>query len=201
MSAAAPARRGFRLPGYGTGEEPEWTVLATVAIALILGILVQNAVMGASRTVQVQGITLSYPANWGSARDAGTLFAARDRFGGAASASVSVAPVTETADVGTATSARTVALADRLVGFHTESTRRVTLGGRAAAQLEYAYVVAQTGSAPVLMRGIDTIASSGGKTYVLSFVAPAERFDELTAARLPRLSSTYDDILGSWRLP
>lgn len=201
MSATAPARRGFTLPGYGTGEEPEWTVLLTVAIALLLGILLQNSVMGAGRSASAGGMTLSYPATWTNAREAGTILAARDRFSGPAGARVSIAAVAETADIATATSARTVALADQLLGFHTESTRRVTLGGREAAQLEYAYVVAQADAAPVLMRGIDTIAASGGKTYVLSFVAPADRFGDLTTVRLPRLSSTYDDILRSWRLP
>ena len=201
MSAAAPARRGLVLPGYGTGEEPEWTVLLTVAIALVLGMIVQASVLGASRTTSVAGMSLSYPATWSSVRETGALFAARDLFGGPSSARVSLAPVTETADIGTAASARTVALADQLLGFHTESTRRVTIGGRAATQIAYVYVVAQAGSAPALMRGIDTVTASAGKTYVLSFVAPADRIDELTAARLPRLTSTYDAILGSWRLP
>jgi hypothetical protein len=201
MSATAQARRGFALPGRGTGEEPGWTVLLTVAVALVLGMLVQAAAMGASRGASVSGMTLSYPAKWSTVSQAGTLFAARDLFGGAATARVSVAQVGDTDDVGVGASARSVALADQLLAFHVDTTQRITHQGREAAQIEYTYVVAQAGSAPVLMHGIDTVAASGGKTYVLSFVAPADQFADLATRRLPRLSSTFHDILDSWRLP
>ncbi len=203
MTAATPTRRGFALPGRGRGEEPEWTVLLTVAIALVLGLLVQATVTGASRRADVAGMSLSYPAKWSSVSETGALLSARDLFGGAATPRVSVYEVNtaERADAGTVTGAWTVALAERHLGFHASATRRENLDGRAVTQIEYVYVVAQAGSAPVLMRGIDTIASAGGKSYALSFVAPSDRFDDLATRRFPRFSSTFHDILASWRLP
>ncbi len=196
-------RRGFALPGRGKGEEPEWTVLLTVAVALLLGTLLMATVSGASRGATVAGMTLSYPAKWSTLKEPGALFAARDLFAGAAAARVSVheVPTAENAEMGTATGAWSVALAERHLGFHASATTRETLNGRAVTQVAYAYVLAQAGSAPVLMRGIDTIASAGGKWYALSFVAPSDRFDELATRRLPRFSSTFHDIVGSWRLP
>ena len=201
MSATAAARRGFTLPGQGTGEEPEWTVLATLAVALLLGLVLQAAVTGASRTASVSGMSLSYPAKWSTVREAGTLFTARDLLGGTSTARVALAELTDTADIGRGASTRSVALADQLLGFHIASTHRETVNGRETAQIEYVYVIAQAGSAPVLMRGIDTVAASGGKTYVLSFVAPYKDFGDLATRRLPRMSSTFHDILDSWRLP
>lgn len=202
MNAATPARRGFTLPGYGSGEEPEWTVLLTVAIALVLGVLVQTAVTSASRQADVAGMSLSYPAKWSSVREAGTLFSARDIFGGNSAAKVSLYAVDTAAgaDTATAAGAWTVALAERYLGFHATTTHRESLDGRTVTQIEYVYVVAQTGSAPVLMRGIDTIATAGDTSYALSFVAPTDRFDDLATRRFPRFSSTFHDILASWRL-
>lgn len=203
MTAIAPARRGFALPGRGRGEEPEWTVLLTVAIALLLGLVVQAAVTGASTRVDVSGMSLSYPAKWAGVRDPGALFSARDLFGGATSARVSVYEVGTTVDgdAGTAAGGWTVGLADRHLGYHTIGTRRESVGGRAATQIEYVYIQTRAGSAPVLMRGIDTVATAGGKAYALSFVAPSERFDELATRQFPRFGSTFHGILASWKLP
>lgn len=203
MTGAAPARRGFALPGRGRGGEPEWTVLATVAIALVLGLILQATVTGASTRVDVAGMSLSYPAKWSVATEAGVLFSARDLFGGAATPRVSVYEVgpTEDGEAGTAAGAWSVALAERHLGYHTLGTRRETFGGRPATQIEYVYLQTLSGSAPVLMRGIDTVATSGGKSYALSFVAPSERFDELATRQFPRFGSIFHGILASWKLP
>ena len=133
----------------------------------------------------------------------GALFSARDLFGGAATARVSVYEVdaAEGADAGTAAGAWTVELAERHLGFHATTTRRESVNGRAVTQIEYAYAVAQPRSAPVLMRGIDIVATAAGRSYALSFVAPSDRFDDLATRRFPRFSSTFHDILTSWRLP
>lgn len=203
MTAMASAGRGFALPGRGRDEEPEWTVLATVGVALMLGLLVQATLAGATRSAEADGVSLSYPAKWTTVREPGAVLAARDLFGGASTARVSVHEVGTAgpADAGTAMAGWTVRLAERHLGFHVIDTRRESVNGRPAMQIEYVYVVAPSASAPVLMRGIDTVASSGGRSYALSFVAPAYRFEGLASRRLPRLSSTFRDILASWRLP
>jgi hypothetical protein len=148
-------------------------------------------------------MSLSYPAKWSSVREAGALFSAREIFGGASAAQVSLHEVdtAERADTGTAAGAWTVGLAERHLGFNATTTRRGDLDGRMVTQIEYVYVIAQAGFPPVLMRGIDTIATAGGRSYALSFVAPSDRFDDLATRRFPRFSSTLHDILASWRLP
>lgn len=200
MTAVPAPRRALSLPGRGQGDEPEWPVLLTVAVALALGMLVQATLGSPTRRAEAQGVSFSYPASWSTTRIEGAVLGVRDVFGGSPTPQVSVHHV-GTADPATAAATWMVGLAERHLAFHVATTRSESVNGRPATRIEYTYVVARAGSPPVLMRGIDTIASTGDRSFALSFAAPSERFDELVAPRLPRLSSTFDDIRSSWRLP
>src|SRR5688572_2305257 len=79
-------RRRIVLPGHGR-EEPEWPVIATVVLAILVGIAIHSLVVGRVKTFSAENVTLNYPATWNQARDRGALFAASDLSGGGLSGS------------------------------------------------------------------------------------------------------------------
>lgn len=211
MNAVAPAwRRGARQ------DEPEWVVLATVAVALLLGLLLQLATLGQTETATASNVRLDYPATWVTGGERGALLSVADTaHGGPFGASASVRQVARTdlvtdADATVYDAAIAWSLNDQVVqeGFRVVDVRQSSVNGREAAEVEYVYLsTGQTGltgaggGIPRLMRAIDTVVASGDSYYVLTFVAPADEFDRLTTAQFPRFSSTFDSLRNGWQTP
>ena len=200
------------LPGRGRHDEPEWTVLLTVAIALTLGLLLQGAVLGRTNTAETaSGIVLSYPASWVRTSEAGALITAADlNRGGPFGARVSVreVPKADLQGVGDspagAATAWSLARGQNLVGYRVLGIEPGTANGREAANVEYAYLASAAQGAdgmPALMRAIDTLVAGGDRYYILTFAAEAHEFASLTSQQFPRFRSVRDDVLRSWRLP
>lgn len=185
------------------GEEPEWIVVALVIVALLGGAVLLAVVRGETAGVEVDGITLLYPADWSSA-GAGVLEAENalvrvGEMGGRASLTLSVLreldaanPVTMDALV----AQRGFDRAQREAMYRVLSTAPADLGGKRGVAVAYAYVIdpqatAYQSAMPVVMEGVDYIVPHAGRVYVLTLEAPAEGYAERRAA--------FDRIIASVR--
>ena len=68
------------------GDEPEWVVWLTVAVALVLGFFLMYFVTNQTGTATAGNTTLSYPSTWVPATEKGAAFAVADTKGGGISA-------------------------------------------------------------------------------------------------------------------
>lgn len=196
----------------GRRDESEWAVLLTVAVALVIGLVIQGLALGRMARATVGSNTLSYPASWVRTTENGALFAAADlNRGGLFGARVSVLEVPNQeilpnesgpVDAGTAWS---LARGAGLVGYRVLGIEERTVGGRPAARVEYAYLAdspqgSASGAMPALMRAVDTVVAGDGRYHVLSFAAESGEFPRLVGGQFPRFRSVYEDVLASWRI-
>lgn len=206
----AGTRRPGPLWGLGRAEEPEWTVLLTLAIALLFGWLTQACALGRADSVAVAGMTLAYPAGWLQVREEGAAFAASDLAGKGAfaprvilwgMASQDLVPASLTADTGPSlgelAAAWSLRLSGRLPAYRPLKSERTSVQGREAIRISYAYVSdgTQAGArtVPRVMQAVDTLVLGGNTLLVLSFAADSRDFDDTTGQ--------HERLLASWRLP
>jgi len=205
----------WHLYGQGRREEPEWVVLATVAVALLLGLALQHSVLGRLETATAGPVSLAYPATWNKSGERAALLSFADTAkGGLFAPTVAVRGVARAdvlanegnlADVAAAWS---LARGQRLEAYRVLSIRPTTVNGREAMDVEYAYLssgqlgsLGGGGGMPGLMHAVDTVVASGDKLYVLTFAAETSDYARLTTAQFPRFRSVRDDVLANWRLP
>jgi hypothetical protein len=193
---------------YGTADEPEWPVLVTVVLALVLGSILQIAVTSATSVVSNDGVSVAVPASWTTFDEEGALVAARDASGGPTTARVVVTALARTAATAeggakAAADQRSLQLADAVPSYRSIGARTLTVGGRAAAQLDYVMLARDRDGVvlPVLMRARDTIVPSGDRFLVLTFATESTRWRDLTEASFPRATSVFGTIRDSWRVP
>lgn len=166
-------------------------VLATVAVALLLGWALKAAVQGRTSLFSDGVVTLAYPAAWVASQDEegqallrnpralSSLFAEQVRVthrprptGGPPGAS----PLAE------ATTAWTLSLAQELNSFRNLATEEgLTVDGQPAMQVTYAYVADPAAALgrpgiPVVVRGSDTILVVGDTMTVLTGQAAQENW-------------------------
>jgi hypothetical protein len=202
---------GLALPGRGRQEESELAVFLTVAVAILIGLVVQWSVVGRTETIMAGGSTLSYPASWQRVAEDGALMAAADRSrGGIFGARVSVREVPKRELLpgeGSLVEAATnwsLTLNDRLVGYRILSIAEGSVNGREVAKVEYAYLASSPGGSadgamPGLMHAIDTLVLVGDTYQILTFAAEQHDFTTMTTRRPPLFRNVYDDLLRSWR--
>jgi hypothetical protein len=199
-------------PRIRTREEPEWVVWLTVAVALVVGLLVQSAVLGRTSTGGAGGSTVAYPERWATTTDDGALFAATDLSGGTYGPRVAIREA-QKSDVmpadGTlidAATGWTLLRRERLAGYRVLGIEEARAAGREAIRVDYVYLASPpqgsaSGALPGLMRARDTLVESRDRVYALTVAAEADAFESLTEAGPPRFQSVYDGILASWRVP
>jgi hypothetical protein len=191
MNAATikPRSRGW----FWGGEEPEWIIVALVIVALLGGAALMAGVRGQTAAVEVDGIVLSYPADWSAAgvltSDEENALVRVGEMAGRASLTLSVLraldpanPVTMDALV----AQRGFDRAQREAMYRVLSTTPVELGGKRGVAVAYAYVAdpqatAYQSALPVVMEGVDYLVPHAGYVYVLTLEAPAERYAEYEA--------------------
>lgn len=193
--------------------EPEWPVWLTVAIALGIGLLIAGMVLGRTETANAGPTMLAYPATWVRATESGAAFAAMDKIrGGVFGARVSVREIPKGELVAGEPSLSTVATgwssfrSGDLMAYRVLAIAPAAVGGRTGARIDYAYLDlsplgSASGAMPGLMRGIDTLVERGETYLVLTFAAESSDFARWTEPQFPRLRSTYDELLQSWRIP
>jgi len=201
MTATSTRLRADRW--FWGGEEPEWIVVALVLVALLGGGALMAGVRWQTMGVEVDGITLSYPAEW-SAAGAPTSEGADAlvSVGGMESRTSLTLGVLRELDPANPVSMDALVAqrgfdrAQREAMYRVLSTAPVELGGKRGVGVSYAYVVDPQGTAyqsavPVVMEGIDYIVPHAGKVYVLTLEAPAEGYAEQAGA--------FDRIVDSVR--
>jgi hypothetical protein len=197
-------------------QEPEWIVWVVVALAVILGIILQYVVTGQTRsaTVEDSNMSITYPATWVQTQEEGAQFAAADlRAGGPfgnrvvlrqidkvelVSPNVTGAQPEPNDDLQTAGANWVIQRQNDLSGYRVLSVEPVEGGvqGKPAIHVEYAYLMDPTlgaGGMPGLMHAVDTIVLSSDKFYVMTFASESNRFqdtDDLQA-----------NLLSGWRVP
>jgi hypothetical protein len=175
MTAITRARERF-----WTGHSPEWPVLATVALALVLGWALMTAITSRTTAFSDGTLSLRYPAYWSDGDDTDALLHASDL----ASGSTVTLRVLRELDP-----AAPVTLDDLLAQLAFQRARDLPMyrvlktvparvGGRSAVAAEYAYVEDPVASAyqssmPVVVRGTSYILPYKGKAYVLSLETTA----------------------------
>lgn len=207
MTKSASSAMAVNFPLRGRSEEHEWTVLVTVAAALVLGLLVQALATGQTTSARAAGVSISYPARWAVVEADGRLLAAQDVFGGPFAPRVAVAAIRGdelTADpeagLGGAAQAWALRLSQRdLSGFQLIRTVSGQLAGRDTQTLEYVFLERGRDGRPALMRATDTIVREADGIYILTFAAEDSRFAELSTPTFPLFRDMRADILRSWR--
>lgn len=199
--------------GRGRREESEWAVLATVALALLVGLILQGVALGRTATATAGTTTLSYPASWTRTSEGEAVFAAADLDRGGvfgARALVHEVPKKALSPRGEAlTEAATtwsLSRAQGLPGFRILQIKPTTLHGREAVNVEYAYLAeppsgSLSGALPGLMRAIDTIVAGADRYHILTFAAESSDFHRHTSAQFPRFRDDHAALLRGWRLP
>lgn len=191
MEQTMQARR--RQSWFWAGEEPEWLVVATALVALLLGALLMLIVTTRTVPFEAEGIRFRYPAGWLQGQDEETFFRATE-FGSPAALQAEVlAELTPEAPVSLEQlgAQRTFTLANTLGDFRVLSSQVTMVNGTPAIQLDYAYVDSGLRSAyqsglPVVMQGRDIIVPMNGLAYVFSLTTDADEFarDERVLTRL-----------------
>lgn len=198
------------LPGRSRGEEPEWVVLLTVAVALALGSLMQMVVTSQTERATVGSMSVDYPARWAQVREEGAAFAATDLLGrGAFGPRVVLWEVgrAELLPAGTVTGdepalaelagAWALRRGQTLPAYRPLGSQRTTVQAREALKISYAYVSDGTRAGargvPKVMQAVDTLVLAGDRLLVLTFAAESGEFADL--------GDQHERLLASWRLP
>jgi hypothetical protein len=192
MTATTTTRSRAKSWFWG-GEEPEWIVVALVVVALLGGALLMASVRGRVTALDVEGMTLTYPAEWsavggGTAGSEGGLVRV-GALGSRVCLSLSVLRELDPANpvsMDALVAQRGFSRAQRDTLYRTLGTAPVDVGGRRAVAVSYAYAVdpyatAYQATLPIVMEGTDYILTHAGKAYVLSLEAPAERHADYAA--------------------
>lgn len=176
-------------------QEPEWVVVAVVAIALLAGWLLKSWVESRTTTFSNSDLTLSYPATWLrelGEPEQGVLFAAQDVRSGSLYAthlSVRVAdalPQVRQENVDpmlSAVTAWTFQRGQELEGYRVLGTEAAQVDNIDGVRIDYAYVSDPIASPyrralPVVVEAVDYLLPYQGKLYVITLAADASRFEQ-----------------------
>jgi len=185
METTTSVRRTVPLKGWWD----ELLVVALVIVALLLGWAFKGWVQGQMVTFTSDdgAVSLSYPDRWLEQVDKETLVTASDvRAEGLFKPTFSLRtremdpdfPLTENELLATLALNR----AEELTAYRVLSVDQGTVGGLAASEVTYAYVAEPAGGSqsnmPVVVQAIDWVVIHGGRVYILTFAAGADRFAE-----------------------
>jgi hypothetical protein len=175
-------------------QEPEWVVVAVVAIALLAGWLLKSWVESRTTTFSNSDLTLSYPATWLrelGEPEQGVLFAAQDVRSGSLYAThlgvwiADALPQVRQENVDptlSAVTAWTFQRGQELEGYRVLGTQAVQVDNIDGTRIDYAYVSEPIASPyrkalPVVVEAVDYLLPYQGKLYVITLAADASRFE------------------------
>lgn len=170
------------------GEEPEWLVVLTVIVAIVLGWALTSALAAQTHAFNAEGISLRYPADWQVSTAEGpqdNLLRVGGYYGARTELSVRVLRKLDPAApimLEDAVTQRSFEAAQNLPMYRALSSKRAAVGGKPAIMVNYAYVHDPGASAyqdalPTVMIGRDYIVAHAGKVYLFSMEAQASDFD------------------------
>lgn len=191
------------LAAFEGGEEPEFMVWVTVAVALVLGFFLMFFITNQTSTVTAGTTTISYPSTWVAATQKGAVFAVADTKGGGVFGDrVAVYQLAKTdllpGQGGLTEAAGNWSLQQQKsrVGYRSLSIDTTKVQDKDAVTVEDAYLLDSpygASSLPALMHGYDTVVQSGDNFYVLTFATADPDNDHA--------KSMNDKLVSSWRVP
>jgi hypothetical protein len=176
-TATAPRSLGARYA--------EISALAVTLVALALGWMLMNNVQSRTVTFEQDGVTAYVPAGWRTSQAQGDdLIRAADLSarGFATTYSVRALPVAADAGLEDTASLITLSAGQKLSAYRVLESEQVTINGRAAYKITYAYVEADSDvthvELPTVVRGVDYVFISGGRAIVVSYRASEANFND-----------------------
>ncbi len=163
----------------------DWAVIALVAVALILGGVLREAVLSrtTSFTVAEAGVSGQYPANWLRETGDDPLLYVYDARGGEFGAALELRsrPLADEADPVMVLDALALERASQETAYRTLSTDQVVAGGETATGRTFTYVYVDRNPyverLPVVVRGTDLALRDDGRIIVVTFLAGADDFE------------------------
>jgi hypothetical protein len=169
----------------------EWAVVALVAVALVLGLALREAVR--SRTVPFAfpeaPVSGRCPANWVRETGDDPLLRARDPLGGEFRTTIELRsrPLAAGAEPAIVLDALALERAGQVAAYRMLGTDQVLLGGQNATRRTLAtrrtFTCVHVDSdpyvdrLPVVVRGVDLALREGDRVVVVTLLADADRFD------------------------
>jgi len=163
----------------------DWAVILLVVVALILGLVLREAVL--SRTVPFTfpeaGLSGRCPANWVRETGADPLLRVRDPRGGEFDAVLELRsrPLAAEAEPTIVLDALTLERAARVTAYQTLDTDQVLVGGATATRRTFTYVYVDrnpyVNRLPAVVQGMDLALQGDGRVVVVTLEAGADDFD------------------------
>lgn len=163
----------------------DWAVIVLVAVALILGWALREAVLSrtAPFTVTEAGVSGHYPANWLRETGDDPLLYVHDARGGEFGAVLELRsrPLADEAEPVMVLDALALERAGQETAYRTLSTDQVVAGGETATSRTFTYVYVDRNPyverLPVVVRGTDLALRDDGRIIVVTFLAGADDFE------------------------
>jgi hypothetical protein len=163
----------------------DWAVIVLVAVALVLGLALREAVR--SRTVPFAfpeaPVSGRCPANWVRETGDDPLLRARDPLGGEFRTTIELRsrPLAAGAEPAIVLDALALERAGQVAAYRMLGTDQVLLGGQNATRRTFTYVHVDSDPyvdrLPVVVRGVDLALREGDRVVVVTLLADADRFD------------------------
>jgi hypothetical protein len=163
----------------------EWAVIALVAVALILGLVLREALL--SRAVPFAfagaGVSGRCPAAWVRETGDDPLLRARDPAGGEFDTVLELRsrPLAAEAEPALVLDALALERAGQVTAYQTLGTDQVLVGGQTAVRRTFAYVHVDRNPyldrLPVVVRGTDLALRDDGRVVVVTLLAGGDDFE------------------------
>jgi hypothetical protein len=163
----------------------DWAVVALVAVALVLGWRLREAIL--SRTIPFTftgaGISGRCPADWVRETGDDPLLRARNPLGGAFGTVLELRsrPLAAEAQPALALDALALERADQTTAYQTLTTDQVLVGGETATRRTFTYVHVDrnpyVNRLPVVVRGMDLALRDDDRVVIVTFLAGVDDFD------------------------
>jgi hypothetical protein len=174
----------------------EITVIIVTLVALLAGWLYMGSVESRALPFEAGGIKASVPMGWIQSEPSGdVLVQVRQRAsaGFQTAYTVTQQPLTADSGLNEVVSLLTIEYGQKLTAFRVLSQQAVTVGGREAYEVSYAYVESDPNIShrdlPVVVRGLDYIFLNGDKAVIVTYRASEAEYQGGLAAFLRFLHS------------
>jgi hypothetical protein len=174
----------------------ETAVVVVTLIALLAGWLYMGSVESRALPFEANGIRASVPLGWIQSEPGGdVLVQVRERAsaGFQTAYTISQQPLTANSGLNDVVSLLTLNYGQNLTAFRVLGQQAVTVGGRAAYQVDYAYVEFNPNIShadlPVVVRGLDYIFLHSEKAVVVTYRASEAEYQGGLAAFLRFIES------------
>lgn len=153
-------------------------VIGAFAVLLLAGVLAWNSAVNATASFSRDGFAGAYPAAFGETTADGEVLRVADTVGTGAAFAVRALPLGEEKAVTTRLAGER---AGQFLSYKVIGTGAGSVGGRPAQTQRFVYVEdgGFSDAVPRVIEGVDYLVADGGRTVVITMVAPADRIPEV----------------------